>query len=254
MTGSLEAAFAKMDVAIVWRWVAYAVAIYCVPLMVILLNRFISQELNPRNAAAASSVSHYAAIFLASMALATVTLAVMLKLLSYAAGKSGVLALMSQSVCWSLGPAIAGVYVIYCMDTVVDSTELTAKDIGARVLAGLTLGTLLALLATIPAASITLPPGHPWSLGKAQFVAVASTFAIGLVMGALATFGRLDILAAGKARAQAFALGLTGVAPPLGSVAPASAYPPEAAYAGNMPTAVASMQEAQALQPYPCEP
>jgi hypothetical protein len=254
MTGSLKAAFAKMDAAIAWRWVAYAVAIYCVPLLVILLSRFISQELNPRNTATSSSVPHYAAVFLVSMALATMTLAVMLKLLSYGAAQYGVFELMSRSIRWSLGPAIAGVYVIYCMDTVLDSTVLSAKDIGARLLAGLTLGTLMALLATIPATTITLPPGHPWSLGKAEFVSVASTFAIGLVMGALATFGRLDILAAGRAQAHALAQGLTGVAPPLRSAALASMGPLEPAYAADKPTADPPIQGAQALEPYPSEP
>ena len=229
VTGSLAQAFAHVDAVRTWRWVAYAVAIYCVPLVALLVARFVTQQLNPREAPA-RSMSHYAIAFLASMALATLTLAVMLKLLSPRAAASGVFDLMSNSVRWSLAPAIAGVYVVYCLDTVSEHVALTARAVGLRLLAGLGLGALFVLFAAFPTAGITLPEGDTWTVGKAQFVTLASTFAIGFVVGALATFGRLVGGATDDGAAAA-----TGEPSRAPGVAP-TAVEPAAAHAGDKPS------------------
>jgi polar amino acid transport system substrate-binding protein len=200
------------------RWMYYALANYGMPIMAVLLLRYLgwrSDRSQPN-----SYLISYATIFLVALcvAAASLTIAQMLA----AAATDGFGHRLYKNIEWAISPAVVCIYIAYHMDRQIDPL---LPDIGSvehwrlpqRLMSCVFFAILVTGFSVLPTLSIPVSRSA-WPLAKLQIVILGTTFIVGLIMALVGEFlpvtpargsGRLqgaDTLALARTRSKRWAV------------------------------------------------
>ncbi|HEX2682065.1 MAG TPA: hypothetical protein VHQ03_12325 [Candidatus Dormibacteraeota bacterium] len=182
--GNLNTALTRDPDLITW-WIGYALAIYGMPILAILLLRYLGWTIDPGQPN--SYLVSYATIFLVALSVSVTCLAIAIKL----AGTTPAAGLpFSQLVVtrlkWGISPAIVAVYIAYHVDRQIDPL---LPDIGSyehwrltqRLMSCIFFGFFVAGFSALPTLSITVS-FTAWPVDKQRTVVIGTIFIIGLMM------------------------------------------------------------------------
>jgi hypothetical protein len=188
-----QAAFNQQS-DLVTRWVFFALASYGMPIVAIMLLRYLGWTVD--SAQPNSYVISYATIFLLALCVSAVCLALAMKFNGTSAASHMQLnELIFTRFKWALSPALVCVNVAYHMDRQIDPQ---LPDIGSerqwniqqRLFACVAFAMLVTAFSTLPTLAIpasSLPPGS-WPLAKLQTIILGTTFAVGFIMPLVGEF------------------------------------------------------------------
>ena len=193
LSGNFHGAFVQ-DPDLVTRWTGYALATYGMPILAVLLLRYLGWTNDPGQPN--SYLISYATIFLLALCVSATCLAIANKLAG--SGQAATLAfheLVISRIKWSISPALVSVYVAYRVDRQIDSM---LPDIGSysygywrlpqRMMSCVFFGLLVTGFSALPTLSI-LTSTSAWPVEKLRTVVIGTTFIIGLVMALVGEFG-----------------------------------------------------------------
>jgi hypothetical protein len=177
------------DPDIATKWMYYALANYGMPIMAVLLLRYLGWRSDPGQPN--SYVMSYATIFLVALCVAAVCLAVA----QAAAGRVAMEGFGQQeyeNVKWGISPAFVCIYIAYHVDRQIDPL---LPDIGSyehwrlpqRLMSCVFFGMLVTGFSALPTLSISVSHSS-WPVGKLQIVIIGTTFTIGLIMALVGEF------------------------------------------------------------------
>jgi hypothetical protein len=177
------------DPEVATKWMYYALANYGMPIMAVLLLRYLGWRSDPGQPN--SYLISYATIFLISLCVASVFLA----LAKVAAGKVAMTSFVDQlfgNFKWAISPAVVSIYIAYHVDRQIDPL---LPNIGSyehwglpqRLLSCLLFGALVTLFSALPTLSISISHS-PWPVEKLQAVILGTTFIIGLIISLVGEF------------------------------------------------------------------
>jgi hypothetical protein len=177
------------DPDIATKWMYYALANYGMPIMAVLLLRYLGWRSDPGQPN--SYVMSYATIFLVALCVAAVCLAVA----QVAAGRvamEGFGQQVYENVKWGISPAFVCIYIAYHVDRQIDPL---LPDIGSyehwrlpqRLMSCVFFGMLVTGFSALPTLSISVSHSS-WPVGKLQIVIIGTTFTIGLIMALVGEF------------------------------------------------------------------
>jgi hypothetical protein len=171
------------------KWMFYAFANYGMPIMAVLLLRYLGWRGDPGQPN--SYLMSYATIFLVALCVATVCLAVA----QVAAGRvamEGFGQQLYENVKWGISPAVVCIYIAYHVDRQIDPL---LPDIGSyehwrlpqRLMSCVFFGMLVTGFSALSTLSISVSHSS-WPVGKLQIVIIGTTFIIGLIMALVGEF------------------------------------------------------------------
>ena len=190
LNGNLHAALSQDPDLITW-WIGYALAIYGMPILAVLLLRYLGWTIDPGQPN--SYLISYATVFLVGLGVSVTCLAIAIKLAGpVPAATLSFLDLVLTRLKWSISPAIVSVYIAYHVDRQIDPL---LPDIGAyefwrlpqRLMSCFFFGLLVAGFSALPALSISTS-FTAWSVDKQRTVVIGTIFIIGLVMALVGEF------------------------------------------------------------------
>lgn len=190
--GSSHSIFTQ-DPDLVTRWTIYGVANYGMPILAVLLLRYLGWTNDPDQPS--SYVISYATIFLLASGVSIVCLAVAIKLVgSTQAAMQPFFDLVVGNFKWCFPPALVAVYVAYHVDRQIDPLLPDLDSLGARwrlpqgLASCVLFGAFMTIFAVMPTMSIVVPPDSAWEPGKLHAVVLGTTFVIGVVMALAGEF------------------------------------------------------------------
>jgi hypothetical protein len=192
LRGNSEAALSQ-NADLVTRWIYYAIASYGMPILVVLLLRYLGWTNDP--GLPNSYLISYATIFLVALCVSAICLAIAIKL----AGSSQAAARpigepVFTSVKWSVSPAVVSVYVAYHVDRQIDPL---LPDIGSygghwrlpqRLISCVFFGLIVVGFSALPSLSISASSTSAWPVDKLRTVVIGTTFIVGLIMALVGEF------------------------------------------------------------------
>jgi hypothetical protein len=192
LSGRADAAFSQ-DPDLITRWIGFALANYGMPILAILLLRYLGWTVDPSQPN--SYLVSYAAIFLVALVVSAHCLALAIKL----AGVGPAAALPYYEIVfsrakWSVSPAIVAVYVAVHMDRKIDphapgSASPEQHGLLQRLTSCALFGGLVTLFSVVPTLAIPAVDPSAWTLNKLRMVVIGTTFIIGLTMALVGEFG-----------------------------------------------------------------
>jgi hypothetical protein len=188
--GNLAAALSQ-DADLVTRWMGYALASYGMPILMVLLLRYLGWTIDPGQPN--SYLISYATIFLVTLCVSAVCLAIAIKLVgtSQAAARP-FYDLVFTRVKWSISPAVVSVYIVYHVDRQIDPLlpNIGSYDhwqLPQRLISCVFFGLLVTGFSAMPALSIPAS-SSAWPVDKLRIVVIGTTFIIGLMMALVGEF------------------------------------------------------------------
>jgi hypothetical protein len=188
---AIRDAIIDQDTTNVQRWVFLAFGNYGIPILGILVLRYLAWLRDP--ARGYSILVAYAWIFLIAAILSTLGLSLMVELVGRNAGHwDEFFQVCQRELKWSIGPALICVFINHFLDRQIDPTlpnieppaEMPFRRIGYAILF-----TLIVIAFTLPSMpTIPRPPDGPWELSKLRFVAMGTIFFITMAMALVAQF------------------------------------------------------------------
>jgi hypothetical protein len=188
--GDVYAALSQ-DPDLVTQWIGYALAIYGMPILAVLLLRYLGWTIDP--AQPNSYLISYATVFLVGLCVSVTCLAIAIKL----AGPSHLATisfyeLVSTRLKWSISPAIVSVYIAYQVDRQIDPllpnlAPYKYRRLPHRLMRCVFFGLLVAAFSALPAISITVS-FTAWSVEKQRMIVIGTIFIIGLIMALVGEF------------------------------------------------------------------
>lgn len=177
-----------VDSEIAMRWMYYALANYGMPIMAVLLLRYLgwrSDRSQPN-----SYLISYATIFLVALCVAATCLAVAQMLA--AAATDGFGQRLYKNIEWAISPAVVCIYIAYHVDRQIDPL---LPDIGSfehwrlpqRLMSCVFFGILVTGFSALPTLSIPVSRSA-WPLAKLQIVILGTTFIVGLIIALVGEF------------------------------------------------------------------
>jgi hypothetical protein len=188
---AMEYAIFNQDLTDVSRWAILAFGDYGIPILGILLLRYLAWRVNPVRGI--SILVSYSWIFVIAAILSAFGLSLMIELVGRSAGQwDQFWNLFLRETRWSIGPALICVYIIHYLDRQADPTR---PDIGSpgempiRRIAYAVLFTVLVMAFTLP----SIPNIRPWNdsvwdVSKLRFVALGTIFSITMCLALIAQF------------------------------------------------------------------
>jgi ABC-type amino acid transport substrate-binding protein len=178
-----------VDSEIATRWMFYALANYGMPIMAVLLLRYLgwkSDRTQPN-----SYLTSYAMIFLVALFVAVVCLAIAQMIAGQIAMEDFGQQLY-KNVKWSISPAVVCIYIAYHVDRQIDPL---LPDIGSlehwrlpqRLMSCVFFGILVTLFSALPTLAISVSRSA-WPVSKLQIVILGTTFIVGLIMALVGEF------------------------------------------------------------------
>jgi ABC-type amino acid transport substrate-binding protein len=182
------------DAAIATKWMFYALANYGMPIMAVLLLRYLgwrSDRSQPN-----SYIVSYATVFLVGLCVSTTcnTAAQMIvaQIFPGQGAMGGFGQTLYNNVKWGFSPAVVSIYVIYHVDQHIDPL---LPDMGPfehwrlpqRLMSCVFFGFVVTGISVPPTLSISVSHSS-WPVGKLQFVIIGTIFIIGLAMGLAGEF------------------------------------------------------------------
>jgi hypothetical protein len=173
------------------RWVFLAFGDYGVPILGILILRYLVWRINPIREY--SIIVAYAWIFLIAAVLSTLGLTIMAELVGRNAGHwDQFFAICQRETRWAIGPALICVYMNHYLDRQIDPNRPNIEHPGERPFRRVgyaILFTLVVIAFTLPSMpTIQKPPSGPWELPKLRSVAMGTIFFITIAMALVAQF------------------------------------------------------------------
>jgi ABC-type amino acid transport substrate-binding protein len=183
-----------LDPDIATRWMIYALANYGMPIMAVLLLRYLgwrSDRSQPN-----SYLISYATIFLVALCVAATCLTIAQMGIAHVVpsqvARDGFGQELFKNVKWAISPAVVSIYIVYHVDRQIDPL---LPDIGSfehwrlpqRLMSCLFFGFLVTGFSVLPTLSIPISRS-PWPLGKLQIVILGTTFIVGLTMALVGEF------------------------------------------------------------------
>jgi hypothetical protein len=189
--GNASAAFSQ-DPDLVTRWICFALASYGMPILVILLLRYLGWTIDPSQPN--SYLISYTTVFLVALGVSAACLALAIEI--RASGNAVAMSytgLVFTRIKWSISPAIVAVYIAYHMDRQIDPMMPNFEacehlQLLQRLMSCVFFGLLVTAFSALPALEITSVHGSPWPLDKLRLVVVGTTFIIGLIMALVGEF------------------------------------------------------------------
>ncbi len=187
---NLHAALSQDPDLITW-WIGYALAIYGMPILAVLLLRYLGWTIDPGQPN--SYLISYATVFLVALFVSVTCLAIAIKLAGTSpAATMSVPDLVLTRLKWSISPAVVAVYIAYHVDRQIDPL---LPDIGSydhwrlpqRLMSCVFFGLLVAGFSALPTLSISAS-FTAWSVDKQRTVVIGTIFIIGLVMALVGEF------------------------------------------------------------------
>jgi hypothetical protein len=179
------------DTSYVARWVLLAFGDYGIPILGILILRYLMWWMRPVREY--SIAVAYAWIFLLTALLSTLGLSLMSELFGKYTHQWGqFLYVCEQETRWAIGPALLCVYINHFLDRQIDPTRPNIEHPSERPWLRMGYALLFALLVvatalpSIPA--IQAPAGSPWDVSKLRFVSMGTIFFITMAMTLAAQF------------------------------------------------------------------
>lgn len=171
------------------RWMYYALANYGMPIIVVLLLRYLgwrSDRSQPN-----SYLISYATVFLVALCVASVCLAAA----QLMAGQVAIESLgpqLYQNIKWGISPAVVAIYVAYHVDRQIDPLlpEIGSSEhwqLPQRLMSCVFFAILVSLFSLLPTLSISVSRS-PWPVPKLQIVILGTTFIVGLTMALVGEF------------------------------------------------------------------
>jgi hypothetical protein len=188
--GHFDAALSQ-DSELVTRWICYALGSYGMPILAILLLRYLGWTNDPGQPN--SYIVSYATIFLVAVGVSTICLAITIKLVGYGQPATmDFLELVATRFKWSISPAVVCVYIAYHVDRQIDPF---LPDIGSheawrlpqRLMSCVFFGLLVTGFSALPTLSIAASTSA-WPVEKLRMVVIGTTFFIGLIMAVVGEF------------------------------------------------------------------
>lgn len=175
------------------KWMFYALANYGMPIMAVLLLRYLgwrSDQSQP-----SSYLVSYATIFLVAICVATACLTIAQTIIALVGGQAATQDFgqrLYENVKWAFSPSIVCIYVIYHVDRQIDPL---LPNIGPsehwrlpqRLMSCFFFGLLVTGVSLLPTLSITVSKSS-WPVGKLQIVILGTTFVVALVMALVGEF------------------------------------------------------------------
>jgi polar amino acid transport system substrate-binding protein len=182
------------NATIATKWMFYALANYGMPIMAVLLLRYLgwrSDRSQPN-----SYILSYATVFLVGLCVAatcnTIAHMVAAQIFHGQGAMGGFGQTLYNNVKWGFSPAIVSIYVIYHVDQQIDPL---LPDMGPfehwrlpqRLVSCVFFGFLVTGFSVLPTLSISVSRSS-WPVGKLQFVIIGTIFIIGLAMALVGEF------------------------------------------------------------------
>jgi ABC-type amino acid transport substrate-binding protein len=178
-----------VDSEIATRWMYYALANYGMPIMAVLLLRYLgwrSDRSQPN-----SYLISYAAIFLVALCVAAACLTIA-QMVAGQVAMEGFGQHIYRNIKWGISPAVVSIYIAYHVDRQIDPL---LPDIGSfehwrlpqRLMSCVFFGILVTGFSVLPTLSISVSRSA-WPVGKLQIVIIGTTFIIGLIMALVGEF------------------------------------------------------------------
>jgi ABC-type amino acid transport substrate-binding protein len=179
---------ATPDSEIATRWMYYALANYGMPIMAVLLLRYLgwkSDRSQPN-----SYLISYATIFLVALCVAAACLTV--AQMAAAVPMEGFGQQLYKNIKWGVSPAVVSIYIAYHVDRQIDPL---LPDIGSfehwrlpqRLMSCVFFAILVTGFSALPTLSISVSRSA-WPVAKLQIVIIGTTFIIGLIMALVGEF------------------------------------------------------------------
>jgi hypothetical protein len=190
LRGDLNAAL-NQDPDLLTKWIGYALAIYGIPILAVLLLRYLGWTIDPGQPN--SYLISYATVFLVALGVSATSLALAIKLSGTSQATTMSLAgLFFTRLKWSISPAIVSVYIAYHLDRQIDPL---LADIGPdeywrlpqRLMSCVCFALFVACFSALPALSISVS-FTAWSVDKQRTVVLGTIFIIGLIMALVGEF------------------------------------------------------------------
>jgi hypothetical protein len=186
---NLHAALSQDPDLITW-WIGYALAIYGMPILAVLLLRYLGWTIDPGQPN--SYLISYATVFLVALFVSVTCLAIAVKLAGAPAATMSFPELVLTRLKWSISPAVVAVYIAYHVDRQIDPL---LPDVGSyehwrlpqRLMSCVFFGFLVAGFSALPTLSISAS-FTAWSVDKQRTVVIGTIFIIGLVMALVGEF------------------------------------------------------------------
>ena len=187
---NLHAAISQDPDLITW-WIGYALAIYGMPILAVLLLRYLGWTIDPGQPN--SYLISYATVFLVALCVSSTSLAIAVKLAG--TGQAATMSLpdlVLTRLKWAISPAVVVVYIAYHVDRQIDPL---LPDIGSsehwrlpqRLMSCVFFGFLVAGFSALPTLSIS-SSFTAWSVDKQRTVVIGTIFIIGLIMALVGEF------------------------------------------------------------------
>src|SRR5712691_4679330 len=190
LQGNLHGAFTQDPDLVTW-WIGYALAIYGMPILAVLLLRYLGWTIDPGQPN--SYLISYATVFLVALCVSGTSLAIAIKLAG--TGQAATMSLpdlVLTRLKWAISPAVVAVYIAYHVDRQIDPL---LPHIGSyeywrlpqRLMSCAFFGLLVAGFSALPTLSISVS-FTSWSVDKQRTVVIGTIFIIGLIMALVGEF------------------------------------------------------------------
>jgi ABC-type amino acid transport substrate-binding protein len=178
-----------VDSEIATRWMYYALANYGMPIVAVLLLRYLgwrSDRSQPN-----SYLISYATIFLVALCVATACLTIA-QMVAGQVAMEGFSQQLYNNIKWGISPAVVSIYMAYHVDRQIDPL---LPDLGSfehwrfpqRLMSCVFFGILVTGFSALPTLSISVSRSA-WPVGKLQLVIIGTTFITGLIMALVGEF------------------------------------------------------------------
>ena len=173
----------------VYRWIGYALFVWCIPILVTLSFRYVDHRINPRAPGIYPANYAFNAILGAIAAAASLTLAVYVlphedqELANIEFGP-----LLFRNFRWSAGPGILCAFIAFRLDTfsLHEEPVWLLRRLGWIAACVLVIG-----LAILPATFMIDRAVEPWGFDKTYAVVIATILTIALTLASIAEYSRM---------------------------------------------------------------
>lgn len=192
LNGNASAAFSQ-DPDLVTRWIGFALACYGMPIVAILLMRYLGWTVDAGQPN--SYLISYATVFLVALCVSAACLAVATQIMaSRQVATISYPDLVFAQVKWGISPAIVAVYIAYHMDRQIDPMMPNPEvcehlQLLQRLMSCVFFGLLITAFSAMPALGIPAVSSSVWPVNKLRLVVIGTTFIIGLIMALVGEFG-----------------------------------------------------------------
>jgi polar amino acid transport system substrate-binding protein len=171
------------------KWMYYALANYGMPIIAVLLLRYLGWRSDHRQPN--SYLISYATVFLVALGVATICLAIA-QMVAGQVRLEGLGQQLYDNVKWGISPAVVSIYVAYHVDRQIDPLlpNIGSSEhwrLSQRLMSCVFFAILVTGFSALPTLSISISRS-PWPVGKLQIVIIGTIFIIGLAMALVGEF------------------------------------------------------------------